>query len=230
MRFLKFLLPSVFVVLFIATAKAAPSKKCSARLARPDSIISTTNFTPKHINITLSGLPKPYASKSASKSPQVIPIPTNASLKVPDGFSVNIFESGLTTPRWLTLTPNGEVLVTQTSLNRISILIDEDDDGTADVNEIFAGPKNGLNQVFGMLFADGYFYLANTDEIRRYPYKKGQRSINGTGEHVANLSAGGNHWTRNIILSPNGKQIYVSVGFTRKYWSRIFNTCFYLVH
>ncbi len=146
MRSLKFLLTSILAVLFIATAKAVPPKKCSARLARPDSIILTTSLTPKRFNVTLNDLPEPFASDSASKFPQVIPIPTNASLKVPNGFSVNVFESNLTTPRWLALTPNGEVLITQTSLNRISILIDEDDDGTANVNEIFAGLRSGLNR------------------------------------------------------------------------------------
>ena len=199
------------VVLIIASTPLSHQQNCSARLARPDSVIPTTTLSPTPISVSLADLPRPYATESASKPARVNPVPENASLNVPNGFSVNVFETDLTTPRWLALTPNDEVLVTETSLNRISILIDEDNDGVVDVNEIFAGPANGLNQVFGMLFTEGFFYIANTNEIRRYPYVSGQRRINGTGERIANLSSGG-HWTRNIILSPDGQQIYVSIG------------------
>ena len=200
------------LISFVSTAKNTQRKKCSARLAQPDSIVSTEYICPRHIHVGLDDLPKPYSSESASKPFQLVPVPEDATLKVPDGFSVNVFEAGLNGPRWLALTPNGDILVTETTLNRISILRDEDGDGVADVNEIFAGPRNGLNQAFGMLFVEGYIYIANTDEIRRFSYEPGQRQINGTGERIANLSGGGSHWTRDILLSPDGQQIYVSIG------------------
>jgi len=46
------------------------------------------------IRITLASLPQPFASQSASKSPNVLPIPPNPTLRVA-GFTVNVFAEGL---------------------------------------------------------------------------------------------------------------------------------------
>jgi glucose/arabinose dehydrogenase len=60
----------------------------------------------------------------------------------------------------------------------------------------------------------GHFYVANTDALIQYPYKAGQTVISETGKKILDLPAGGynNHWTRNIIASPDGKKIMISVG------------------
>lgn len=166
------------------------------------------------IQIKATDLPAPYATQSASNSPQVVPIPANASLKVPDGFVVSVFAEGLDRPRWLALTPTGDVLVTETRQNRIRLLRDGDGDGVAEVNQTFAGADNGLNIPFGMAFGNGYFFLGNTDEVRRYSYQNGQQQITGRGEKIADLPGGGynQHWTRNVVVAPDQQKIYVSVG------------------
>jgi glucose/arabinose dehydrogenase len=133
---------------------------------------------------------------------------------VPKGFTVNVFAEGLNEPRWLALTPSGDVLVTETPDNRIRLLRDTNGDGAADVNQTFAEAANGLNIPFGMAFADGFFFLGNSAEVRRYPYSEGQQQLTGTGEKIADLPGGGynQHWTRNVVASPDGQQLYVSVG------------------
>ena len=57
-------------------------------------------------------------------------------------------------------------------------------------------------------------YVANTDGVVRFPYREGQTRIDAPGELILPLPAGGynNHWTRNIIASPDGQKLYVSVG------------------
>ncbi|CAD5967749.1 L-sorbosone dehydrogenase [Planktothrix agardhii] len=175
--------------------------------------ITIKPLSPQPIRINLEDLPPPFHSESASKSPQVIPIPNNPVLNVPPGFKVNIFAENLDNPRWLALTPDGDVLVTETKQNRIRLLKDTNKDGVADQITTFADSKNGLNIPFGMAFSPGYFFLGNTDEVRRYSYNN-QQQLTGTGEKIAELPGGGynQHWTRNVIVSPNNQKLYVSIG------------------
>ncbi len=176
--------------------------------------ITTETLTPQPIKIELDKLPPPYASDSASKSPQVIPIPNNPQLKVPQGFQVSIFADNLDHPRWLALTPNGEVLVTETRQNRITLLKDTNNDGIADNRSIFADANNGLDIPFGMAFTENYFFLGNHNGVRRYDYQKGQAQLQGEGTLISPLPGGGyrQHWTRNVIVAPDGQKLYVSIG------------------
>jgi glucose/arabinose dehydrogenase len=176
--------------------------------------IPTKVLSPQPIRISPGNLPQPFATDSASKPPQVIPPPPSPVLRVPAGFVVNVFAENLDAPRWLALTPTGDVLVTETRQNRITLLRDTNGDGVAEVNQTFAQAENGLNIPFGMAFGQGYFFLGNTAEVRRFPYKTGQQKLTGTGQKIADLPGGGynQHWTRNVVMSPDGKKLYVSVG------------------
>ncbi len=175
--------------------------------------IQTQSLSPEPIRISVASLPKPFSSDSASKSPKVVPIPQNPTLRVPQGFTVNVFAENLDNPRWLALTPKGEVLVTETKRNRIRLLSDTNGDGVADTKKTFASAQNGVNIPFGMTFAGDSFFLGNTDAVLRFPYKQGQQ-ISGNGQKITDLPGGGynQHWTRNVVASPDGKKLYVSVG------------------
>lgn len=190
-----------------------PKQQQTAAVATKN-VVRTEALTPQPINITLANLPKPFATNSASNSPRVIPIPQNPTLRVPAGFQVNVYADNLDAPRWLALTPSGDVLVTETRQNRIRLLRDTDGDGVADVRQSFATAQNGVNIPFGMTFAGDSFFLGNTGEVRRYPYSKGQQQLTGSGQKIATLTPGGynQHWTRNVLASPDGTKLYVSVG------------------
>jgi glucose/arabinose dehydrogenase len=58
------------------------------------------------------------------------------------------------------------------------------------------------------------FYVANTDAVMRFEYRDGAESLSGPGTKVADLPAGpiNHHWTKNLIASPDGKHLYVTVG------------------
>ncbi|MFN6568710.1 sorbosone dehydrogenase family protein [Dendronalium sp. ChiSLP03b] len=223
--------PARFLLLLLFTTTAAcnqtrasldsptlPASTFSAQLAQnktqPKNVIPTEELLPKPIRINLKNLPAPFATESASKQPEVTAIPQNPVLRVPRGFTVNVFAENLDAPRWLALTPSGDVLVTETRQNRIRLLRDSNGDGVADIREIFASRANGLNRPFGMAFASNSFFLGNTDAVLRFPYTKGQNKITGKGEKIADLPAQGynNHWTRNVVVSPDRNKLYVSVG------------------
>ncbi|MGH9916496.1 MAG: PQQ-dependent sugar dehydrogenase, partial [Pyrinomonadaceae bacterium] len=74
--------------------------------------------------------------------------------------------------------------------------------------------SNGINKPFGMAFWQDYFYVANTNGIVRFKYKPGQTQAEGAPEKVAELPGKGyrEHWTRNIIFSPDGQKLYATVG------------------
>ncbi|NMG08073.1 sorbosone dehydrogenase family protein [Brasilonema sp. UFV-L1] len=196
------------------TLQSSPSAQLAQSSTQMENGIRTEPFSPTPIRINVADLPQPYATDSASKSPQVVSIPENPTLRVPSGFVVNVFADGLDAPRWLALTPNGDVLVTETRQNRIRLLRDTNSDGVADVKQTFATQANGVNIPFGMSFGGDSFFLGNTNAVVRFPYQKGQQQLSGTGQKIADLPGGGynQHWTRNVVVSPDEKKLYVSVG------------------
>lgn len=181
-------------------------------------------------------LPPPFETKSVTKHPKVIGWPEGKTPKAPDGFTVALYADKFDSPRWLYALPNGDVLVaeartlpkpdgkpedkegmkksktvTGTSANRITLLRDADKDGKPEVRETFL---SGLKQPFGMALVGDQLYVANTDEVLRFPYKAGETRIAAKGTSVLHLPVGGynNHWTRNLLASADGAKLYVSVG------------------
>lgn len=198
-----------------ASAKASePRNQTQAAPTSAATLIKTETLAPQPIKITAANLPRPYASSSASKSPNVIPVPSTPTLKVPAGFVVSVFAAGLDRPRWLALTPTGDVLVTETRRNRIQLLRDANKDGVAEVQKTFASSQNGLEIPFGMSFSNDAFFLGNTASVLRFPYTRGQEQLSGTGTKITALPGGGynQHWTRNVIVSPDRTKLYVSIG------------------
>jgi glucose/arabinose dehydrogenase len=187
---------------------------CNSVAKTQTTTIKTQDLTPTPIKITLEDLPPPYASESVSNSPNVIPVPDNPTLQVPAGFRVNVFADDLPSVRWMTVTPDGDVLAVQSKENKITLLQDKDNDGVAEVRQTFGDRRNNLDQPLGVTFAGDAFYVANTGEVLRFDYQPGQLKLEGTGTEITKLTPGGynQHWTRNIVTAPNGKQLYVSVG------------------
>lgn len=133
-----------YFILFIITTA------CLA-LAKDAPVVPVVPFKPEPIHITLDDLPPPYQTSSAVKPAIVVGVPSNATLLVPDtNFRVTIFRDGLRTPRQMTYTPTGDILVTEDRGNRISIL-------TGDDTTVFADASNGISQAFGMVFVEVSF-------------------------------------------------------------------------
>jgi glucose/arabinose dehydrogenase len=156
------------------------------------------------------------------------------------GTRVGAFASGLDHPRWLYVLPNGDVLVAETnappkpedgrgikgwvmglvmkqagaavpSANRITLLRDTDGDGVADVRSVLL---EGLNSPFGMALVGNDLFVANSDAVLRFPYTPGATHITAPATKVVDLPAGpiNHHWTKNLIATPDGTRLYVTVG------------------
>ncbi|GAA0294963.1 sorbosone dehydrogenase family protein [Sphingomonas oligophenolica] len=152
------------------------------------------------------------------------------------GLRVNAYATGLVHPRWLYRLPNGDVLVAETnappekdsgsikdwvadqtmkkagadvpSPNRITLLRDADQDGVAEYRSTLIA---GLNSPFGMALLGGYLYIGDSDALVRVPFSVGRVHITAKPEVVVKLPPGG-HWARNVIVAPDGKSLFVTVG------------------
>ncbi|HET6546771.1 MAG TPA: sorbosone dehydrogenase family protein [Rhodanobacteraceae bacterium] len=166
--------------------------------------------------------------------------PTGTTPVAAPGLTVGAYATGLDHPRWLSVLPNGDVLVAETnappkpedgkgikgwfmhrvmkragsavpSANRITLLRDDDADGVAETRSVFL---EGLHSPFGMALAGSDLYVADTDALLRFPYRTGEMRITVAGTRVADLPAGpiNHHWTKNVIASRDGSRLYVTVG------------------
>src|SRR5689334_7731636 len=105
---------------------------CCLGAAMPRPIV-TEPFEPQPVVVTLDTLPAPNTTPSVAKFPKMVSPPDRSVLRAPAGFVVTRYWDGeLDHPRWLAITPEGDVLVTETRLNRIRRLRDTDHDGVVD--------------------------------------------------------------------------------------------------
>ncbi|MEY2943541.1 MAG: hypothetical protein RLY97_1555 [Pseudomonadota bacterium] len=154
------------------------------------------------------------------------------------GLKVSRFAEGLDHPRTMLSLPNGDILVVETgappandpggvtgffqrhlmrfagaggeSPNRLVLL--RDTDGTAKAAQHFVLRHDGLASPSGMAYANGRLYVANHDAVLMFDYALGATQITGNPTKIMDLPPKGNHWMRNLLLSPNGKLLYVAVG------------------
>lgn len=160
-------------------------------------------------------LPEPGATRSAASVSRIVPRPAGAMPQVPSGFKVDLFGEGLDGPRIIRVAPNGDVFVAETQGGRIRVLRAADGTSKPTANEVYAA---GLHQPFGIAFFPNgddpqWVYVANIDGVVRFPYHPGDLKASAKPETiVANLPHGSGHSTRDIVFTPDGKQMLVSVG------------------
>ena len=143
---------------------------------------------------------------------RVDPAPPDARLVVPPGFQIAEYARDLEGGRWLALAPNGDILVAEHSVGRITVFRDVNHDGNPDERYVFT---TGLTQPFGMAFhPSGWLYVADTSAVRRFRYRPGQTEADGDAEKIVELPSRGyrEHWTRNILFTPDGTRLLVTVG------------------
>lgn len=203
----------VLIMISITTLNAVCQTDKPAQTGNKSNLPKIVEFEkPPKIQLKPNDLPVPGATESARRPSKQVEMPKDAVLNVPKGFKVNVFaEGGFNYPRWMALAPNGDVFVADSRANKIIILRDKNKDGTAEERFTFA---ENLSQPFGMAFWNDWFYIANTDSVVRFKYKNGQTKAEGEPEKLIELTKGGynQHWTRNLIFSPDGKKLFVSIG------------------
>ncbi len=155
------------------------------------------------------------------------------------GLEVKRFAEGLDHPRVIYTLPNGDVVVALAdspvsnmgggiggwiaeklmqragshgeSADTLVLLRDGDGDGVAEQKFTLLAGKH-LASPSGLAWADDRLYVGNHDAVIVFDYKLGETAIAGEPRKVMDLPAAGNHWMRNLVLSPDGNRLYVAVG------------------
>jgi glucose/arabinose dehydrogenase len=165
--------------------------------------------------ITVADLPEPYATKGVSNGPKLVPMPAGAWPKAPEGFKVERYAEQLDEPRELRTAPNGDLFVSESRAGQVEVFRGITANGKPEQRSVFA---TGLKNNFGIAFYPlgknpEWVYFANTNSVVRYKYHNGDLKASGAPETViAELPAGGGHWTRDLAFSRDGKRFFVSVG------------------
>ena len=171
----------------------------------------------------------PSTTRAQKLKPHPISLANGKSfaLNLPDGYEIAIAAQGLKRIRFMTLSPDNRLFVTDMySLadNRRGVvyIFDQFDRRTytfKKVTKYLSGLRNPNSVAF---YTDrsgtNWFYLALTDRLVRYRYEAGKDAPSGEPQVLATFpdyglgyKYGGWHLTRTVIVGGNGK-IYVAVG------------------
>jgi glucose/arabinose dehydrogenase len=161
-------------------------------------------------------LPAPPSSPdpeaSVAKNVNVIAPPPGALPKVPDGFAVQVFASGLQQPRTLRVAPNGDVFLSESKAGRV-LVFPASTGGAPAKPEVFA---ENLDRPYGIAFqppADPrYVYVAAANQVVRYPYRAGEAKAAGPAEVIVDGIPTKRHWTRDLAVSRDGSRLFLAVG------------------
>lgn len=161
--------------------------------------------------ITVGDLPEPTQGTPNFARP--VPRPEGALPLAPPGFKVELYaHDGLKAPRQIRRAPNGDLFLAETNSGEIKVV--RDNKGKPEIS-VFA---TGLQRPFGINFyPEGanpkWVYVGNTGSLVRFPYKVGDLKASGAPETLINdLPPNGNHFTRDVVFSKDGKRMFVSVG------------------
>jgi glucose/arabinose dehydrogenase len=145
------------------------------------------------------------ACSAPAASPESLPL---QSIKLPPGFSISIYASGLRNARSLALSPKGIVYV-GSQVGNVYAVVDRNRDGKADEVHTIA---SGLSTPNGVAWKDGALYVAEISRVLRY---------DGIDDKLASppkpvvvtaaYPRDGAHGWKFIRFGPDGK-LYVPVG------------------
>jgi glucose/arabinose dehydrogenase len=200
--------------------------------------VSSTVVKPGLIRkITLSDLPKPFATESVTTKSRIVPRPEGVMPQAPPSFQVGLFATGLSVPRVIRVAPNGDVFVVESRTGQVRVFRGVSADGKPEKSSVFA---SGFHEPYGIVFYPAenpqWVYVANTDSVVRYAYASGGLTARGEAETVIPelpssrprdqegwqaydraVSVGKRppdhgHWTRDLAFSGDGKRLFVGVG------------------
>jgi glucose/arabinose dehydrogenase len=133
--------------------------------------------------------------------------------QAPPGFKVEQYaHDNLKAPRQIRMAPNGDFFVAEEAAGQV--LVVHDNAGKPEIS-VYA---TGLQVPFGINFYPPgpnpqWVYVGNTGSVVRLAYKNGDKKATGATETlISDLPPMGNHRTRDVVFSKDGKQMFVAVG------------------
>jgi glucose/arabinose dehydrogenase len=160
----------------------------------------------QRFEIDVQTLPQPKPEISVSNPPRVVPR-GDRTPRVPEGFTVTAYATGLTHPRKLLVLPNGDVIVAEQQPGWLTLLRDADGDGRAERAERHASGFEGPN---GLAWRGSSILVA--DQLGVWAVPDGANASDKTLVTARGVfgSATG-HSNRDIEIAPDGR-LFVGVG------------------
>lgn len=156
----------------------------------------------QRFSVSPAKLAPPYATPGVDNTAKVIARPASALPKVPGGFVIEPYVTGLSNPRFMALAPNGDVFVTESNANKVTRI----HDGKAST---FA---TGFSAPSGIAFHNGALFVGDLTAVWRIAYSP-NASTAGTRTRITRDNFGGSagHSTRDIAFGPDGT-LYLAIG------------------
>jgi glucose/arabinose dehydrogenase len=128
-------------------------------------------------------------------------------LNVPSGWEVSVAASGLGKPRMLLTGPNGELYITRRDAGDVLLLKDLNGDNKFDDLKTVVAEFKGVH---GITMKDGFLYLCNNTEVRRYKINP-DGTLSNKEMLINDLPNAGQHPNRTMDFGPDG-MLYISIG------------------
>jgi glucose/arabinose dehydrogenase len=166
------------------------------------------------IAFLLAGCAGSNTSTSTPTTPTTLatatPTPATSSiagLKLPAGFQISAYASGLNTPRFITIGPKGVLLVAERGSGSIIAFPAGTTPDKAGKPLVIASK---LNSPSSLVMHDGYLYVGEGASIARMALGDDLKAGPIT-RIITDLPEGGQHSTRTVLIGPDN-HIYVSIG------------------
>jgi hypothetical protein len=200
-----------------ATGQAGSADTGAARTAAAGFGTWQTDSPGVRHHVRPSDLPVPSMAgtdpeASVAKPAAVVAAPAGAAPRVPAGFTVSVFASGLNQPRRVRVAPNGDVFVSESGAGRV-LVFQPGDTGASSRPGVFAG---NLDRPYGIAFVPAadpqWVYVAAANQVVRYPYRAGARQAGGPAEVIVRDLPTSRHWTKDLAASRDGQRLFLAVG------------------
>jgi len=142
---------------------------------------------------------------------------TDRYLNLPPGFQISLFAS-VSGARFLAVTPNGDVLVSQPGAGQVTLLRPGSGSAVPQNFTFVSGLRNPHDIVFHTVGNVSYVYISESNQINRFRYSPGDTSAHGREIIISGLPDGSTpglsgyaHELKNFAFGSDGL-LYVDIG------------------